>query len=56
MLYLAVDLHSRQLTVNTHNEAGEILCRRQVSTAWEKVHAFLAELREQAAESGNRAE
>lgn len=46
MLYLAIDLHSRQLTVNTRNEAGEILLRRQVSTEWQKVRAFLAELRE----------
>lgn len=48
MLYLAIDLHSRQLTVNTRDEAGNILIRRQVSTEWAKVRAFLAELREQA--------
>ena len=32
MLYLAIDQHSKQLTVNLRNEAGEVLLRRQVST------------------------
>lgn len=52
MLYLAIDLHSRQLTVNTRNEEGTVLLRRQVSTAWDKVRAFFAEMREQAAPHG----
>ena len=52
MLYLAIDLHSRQLTVNTRNEDGTVLVRRQISTAWEKVRAFFAEVREQAAPHG----
>src|SRR5688500_19291372 len=52
MLYLAIDLHSRQLTVNLRDEAGTILLRRQVSTEWAKVRAFLAEVRELAARHG----
>jgi transposase len=32
MLYLAIDQHSKQLTVNLRDEAGEIRLRRQVST------------------------
>lgn len=52
MLYLAIDLHSRQLTVTLRNEAGQVVLRRQVSTAWAKVHAFLAEVRELAAAHG----
>lgn len=52
MLYLAIDLHSRQLTVNLRDEAGMILLRRQVSTVWAKVRAFLAEIRELAAQQG----
>jgi len=32
MLYLAIDQHSKQLTVNLRDEQGQILVRRQVST------------------------
>jgi transposase len=32
MLYLAIDQHSKQLTVNLRDEAGDIRLRRQVST------------------------
>ena len=37
MLYLGIDQHQRQLTVNLRNEAGDIVLRRQVSTEWERV-------------------
>jgi hypothetical protein len=40
MLYLAIDQHRKQLTVNLRDEAGQILLRRQVSTRWEPVRAF----------------
>ena len=33
MLYLGIDLHAKQFTVNLRDENGEILLRRQVSTA-----------------------
>lgn len=52
MLYLAIDLHGKQLTVNVRNEAGETIQRRQVSTQWERVRKFLAELAAQAAPAG----
>jgi transposase len=52
MLYLAIDLHSRQLTVSLRDEAGDILLRRQVSTEWAKVRAFLTEVRELATQYG----
>jgi len=52
MLYLGIDQHRKQLTVNLRDEAGEVLLRRQVSTAWLRVRAFLAELRDQAAAEG----
>ncbi len=45
MLYLAIDQHRRQLTVNVRNEAGDVVQRRQVSTQWEKVRQFFEDLR-----------
>lgn len=32
MLYLAIDQHRKQLTVNVRNEKGDVIIRRQVST------------------------
>src|SRR6187549_731663 len=52
MLYLAIDQHAKQLTVNLRDEEGRILLARQVSTRWEKVRTFFSELRQQAAEHG----
>lgn len=46
MLYLGADLHSRQVTMNLRDETGAVLQRRQVSTAWDKIRAFLAEVRD----------
>ncbi len=48
MLYLAIDQHRKQLTVNLRNEAGDVLLRRQVSTQWPRVREFLAEVQKQA--------
>ena len=45
MLYLGIDQHRKQLTVNLRNESGDIVLRRQVSTEWERVQAFFDELR-----------
>jgi transposase len=50
MLYLAIDQHSKQLTVNLRDEEGQILLRRQVSTRWEKVRQFFVELQQRAVE------
>src|SRR5208283_4914882 len=48
MLYLAIDQHRKQLTVNLRNEAGDVLLKRQVSTKWPRVREFLAEVQKQA--------
>lgn len=52
MLYLGIDQHRKQLTVCLRDEAGTVILRRQVSTQWDKVRAFLASLRDQAAADG----
>ncbi len=52
MLYLAIDQHKRQLTVNLRNEDGTVILKRQVSTRWDKVRAFFAELAEKAKAEG----
>ncbi len=52
MLYLAIDQHKRQLTVNLRSEDGTVILKRQVSTRWEKVRAFFAELAEKAGADG----
>lgn len=44
MFYLGIDQHRKQLTINLRNEAGDVVLRRQVSTRWESMEAFLAEL------------
>lgn len=44
MLYLGIDQHRKQLTVNLRDENGSIVLRRQVSTRWEKVRGFLSHL------------
>ena len=52
MLYLGIDQHKRQLTVNLRNEDGTVILKRQVSTQWEKVRAFFADLAEKAGSEG----
>jgi transposase len=52
MLYLGIDLHRKQLTVCVRNEEGDVVLRRQVSTAWDRVRAFFAELRRKAGQEG----
>jgi hypothetical protein len=49
MLYLGIDQHKRQLTVNLRSEDGSVILKRQVGTQWEKVRAFFADLAEKAA-------
>ncbi len=44
MLCLGIDQHKRQLTVNIRSEDGTVIVQRQVSTEWEKVRAFFADL------------
>jgi hypothetical protein len=44
MLYLAIDQHSKQLTVNLRDEQGQILVRRQVSTRGAAPTEFLRDV------------
>ena len=52
MLYLGIDQHKRQLTVNLRGEDGSVVLKRQVSTKWDKVREFLADLAEKSAAEG----
>ena len=52
MLYVAIDQHRKHLTVNGRDEQGDVVVRRQVSTEWVRVRAFLAELQKLAGEDG----
>lgn len=44
MLYLAIDQHSKQLTVNVREESGHVIQRKQVSTRASAPREFLGEL------------
>lgn len=46
MLYLGIDLHSKQITTALFDESGDVVLRRQVSTRPEKIREFLQELKE----------
>jgi len=52
MLYLGIDQHRKQLTVNLRNEQGDIVLRRQVSTEWKRVRGFFEGLRREAEPEG----
>jgi transposase len=52
MLYLGIDQHGKQLTVNLRNEEGTAILKRQVSTEWKRVREFFDRLREEAREDG----
>jgi len=52
MLYLGIDQHKSQLTVSLRGEDGLVILKRQVSTQWEKVRAFFADLAEKARSEG----
>ena len=52
MFYVGIDQHRRQLTVCVRNEQGDLVLLRQVSTEWERVRAFMAQLREQSGGEG----
>jgi transposase len=44
MLYLGIDQHRKQLTVNVRDEDGDVVIQRQVSTQWGRVRQFFQEL------------
>ncbi len=52
MLYLAIDQHRKQLTVNLRNEQGDVVLKRQVSTEWLRVRKFLEEVQKQSQTEG----
>jgi transposase len=52
MLYLGIDQHRKQLTVNLRNEEGDVLLKRQVSTEWRRVRSFMEELQKTSAPEG----
>jgi len=52
MLYLAIDQHRKQLTVNLRDEAGDVIWKRQISTEWARVRKFLEELRQRSMPKG----
>lgn len=52
MLYLAIDQHRKQLTVNLRNEQGDVLVRRQISTEWLRVRSFLEEVQNMSVPEG----
>ena len=45
MSNLRIDQHRKQLIVNLRDEAGATMLRRQVSTEWGRVRAFLDKVR-----------
>jgi transposase len=45
MLYLAIDQHRKQLTVNLRNETGDVILKRQISTEWTRTRSFLENVR-----------
>ena len=52
MLYLGIDQHSKQLTVDLGNEAGEMVLHRRVKTEWESLRTFLEEVQVRSEEEG----
>jgi transposase len=52
MLYLAIDQHRKQLTVNLRDEAGDVILKRQVSTQWDRVRTFIEEVRNRSVPEG----
>lgn len=52
MLYLGIDLHSKQLTVNLRGEDGEVMMRRQVSTRGQEPRQFLEDVARRAGGEG----
>lgn len=50
MLYLGIDQHSKQLTVNVREESGEIVLRKQVSTRGNAPREFLTQLQQRSAD------
>jgi transposase len=52
MLYLGIDQHSKQLTVDLGNEAGDAVLHRQVKTDFDSLRPFLADLQQRSEAEG----
>jgi transposase len=52
MLYLGIDQHAKQLTIDLSNENGDLLLHRQVKTKHSSLVEFLGDLRKQAEPEG----
>jgi len=52
MLYLGIDQHANQLTIDLSDEQGELVLHRQVKTRWASLREFLEGLRKQAEPEG----
>lgn len=52
MLYLGIDQHSKQLTMNVREESGQIVQRRQVGTRGDAASEFLTQLAERSGADG----
>jgi hypothetical protein len=51
MLYLGIDQHKVQLTINLRNEQGDVIQQCQVSTDPAKINVFFGGLRKRAVKS-----
>lgn len=52
MLYLAIDQHSKQLTVDLGDEAGDVVLHKQVKTEWKSLRSFLADVERRSVAAG----
>jgi transposase len=52
MLYMGIDQHGKQLTIDLGDEEGNLVMHRQVSTEWGPLKKFLGEVRELAEPQG----
>ena len=52
MLYLGIDQHRKQLTVDLRNQEGEVVLKGQVSTQWSRVRRFFEDLQREAEPEG----
>lgn len=52
ILYLAIDQHRKQLTMNIRNQQGDVILKRQVSTEWKRVWQFLEDVEKQSNPEG----
>jgi len=52
MLYLGIDQHAKQLTIDLSDEEGDLVLHRQVKTEWDSLREFLDWLRKHAEPEG----